>query len=127
MARCPGHKSGSFGGRASVRNSAPGKPRLLRIGCSELFCCARNLAPVLLFETQEDSMLQLLDLAKENAELKRELTRVRQEAEARFTASSPIALFRVLPARVRTSTRPICRRRTRCPKESAFRNQGTVE
>jgi hypothetical protein len=27
-------------------------------------------------------MLQLLDLARENAELKRELTRIRQEAEA---------------------------------------------
>jgi len=31
---------------------------------------------------EEDSMLQLLDLARENAELKSELMRIRQEAEA---------------------------------------------
>jgi len=41
----------------------------------------RNLAYVLLFGVQEDSMLQLLDLARENAELKRELKRIHQEAE----------------------------------------------
>jgi hypothetical protein len=37
-------------------------------------------------------MLQLLDLAKENAELKRELTRVRLEAEAlqRLLADSSV-------------------------------------
>jgi hypothetical protein len=46
------------------------------------FAALRNLARVLLSRAQEDSMLQLLDLAKENAELKRELTRVRLEAEA---------------------------------------------
>jgi len=40
-----------------------------------------NLACVLLFGVQEDSMLQLLDLARENAELKRELKRIHQEAE----------------------------------------------
>ena len=55
-------------------------------------------------------MLQLLDLAKENAELKRELTRVRLEAEA-LNASSLTALFRVPPGPVRTtSARSPCRK-----------------
>jgi len=56
------------------------------------FAALRNLALLLLSGTQEDSMLQLLDLAKENAELKRELTRVRLEAEAlqRLLADSSV-------------------------------------
>jgi hypothetical protein len=41
---------------------------------------------------EEDSMLQLLDLARENAELKSELMRIRQEAEAlqRLLADSSV-------------------------------------
>jgi hypothetical protein len=56
------------------------------------FGVLRNLAPVLLSGVQEDSMLQLLDLARENAELKSELTRIRQEAKAlqRLLADSSV-------------------------------------
>ena len=56
------------------------------------FDALRSLARLLLSRAQEDFMLQLLDLAKENAELKKELTRVRLEAEAlhRLLADSSV-------------------------------------
>ena len=56
------------------------------------FGVLRTLAHVLLSGVQEDSMLQLLDLARENAELKGELTRIRQEAQAlqRLLADSSV-------------------------------------
>ena len=56
------------------------------------FGVLRTLAHVLLSGVQEDSMLQLLDLARENAELKSELTRIRQEAKAlqRLLADSSV-------------------------------------
>jgi hypothetical protein len=58
----------------------------------DYFGAQRNLAYVLLFGVQEDSMLQLLDLARENTELKSELTRIRQEAEVlqRLLADHPV-------------------------------------
>jgi hypothetical protein len=69
-------------GRVSKNFPDPGSPVKLHIGSFWLICALRNLAPALLCGTEEDSMLQLLDLARENAELQRELTRIRQEAEA---------------------------------------------
>ena len=69
-------------GARQCKNLRPAQLCCLVSGPSGQFCALRNLARVLLSRVQEDSMLQLLDLAKENAELKRELTRVRLEAEA---------------------------------------------
>lgn len=66
----------------SVKIPRPGEQRQAYIESFWLIYTLRNLAPALLCGLEEDSMLQLLDLARQNAELKRELTRIRQEAEA---------------------------------------------
>ena len=66
----------------SVRSFRPGEQRRALYRVFWLICALRNLAPALLCGIEEDSMLQLLDLARENAELKSELTRILQEAEA---------------------------------------------
>lgn len=69
-------------GGASVRTSGPSRHDLLRIGSFCLVLCVSLLAHVLLSGARGTRMLQLMDLAKENATLKCELERVRQEAEA---------------------------------------------
>jgi hypothetical protein len=91
-ATCVRARRGKLWGRVSVKMSGPGIRDCSVSGPSRHFAALRHLARVLLFRAQEDSMLQLLDLAKENAELKRELTRVRLEAEAlqRLLADSSV-------------------------------------
>lgn len=69
-------------GRVSVRTSRLGRSVLLRSGLSGSFDALRYLAHVLLSGVGGLLMLQLLDLARENAALKCELARIRREAEA---------------------------------------------